>query len=652
MISLNRIKLFAGLLLANIGIAQTSYYKTYQWEKQPTIYMPENVDKTEDLVLVKDITVLEAAYDKDGQAIMYETHHRIYHVNTAKGVESVNKVFIPLGSVNEELDLKARCVTASNKIIPFNSDNIKRVDNYNNEGPFTIFTIDGVEPNSDVEYMYTNKRNFFSYSNYKINCTIPIKFYSYTLISPKNLIFENKSYNGLNEFVKDTTEKEKNILKLTQQNIAEEEEEKYSSYVANKKGFIFQLAYNTDKSNAKFYTWETIAKTYYNAVYNLEKNEIKLVEKLLDKNKISKQPTTEDKIRSLENVIKLQYAVVKNNGGLSFEKAIDNKNLSELQALKIYVQSFKTLNIPFEMVLTTDRMNLKFDSKFPSEIYMNDIMFYFSDINKYTSPLSILSRVGFPDPGNTCSEGVFLKEINMSDVLLPSSKIKQISYPDYMKSYHNTQVKVNCNFDKLVTSLKIEQNLLGYSAYYIQPVYELLNADQKAEVNKNYYVLNNETNVKNLNVKNTNIDAIYTQPMNVTLDIESNTILENAGNKYILKVGELIGPQAELYQEKKRQSNAEIQYAHYFKRTIEVNIPSGFKAINLEELKINKTCLIDGKESAQFKSEYRIDGSKIIIDVYEDYREIHYPIAVYNQFKDVINAAADFNKKTIVFSEN
>ena len=152
-------------------------------------------------------------------------NHRIYHINNQKGIEEVNKVYISTDQVNEELELKARCITAANKVIPFNSDNVKHVDNLDNAGPYTIFSIDGVDVGCDVEYYYTNKRSFFSYAFYRVNNNVPIPLYEFILISPKNLVYESKSFNGLNSFVKDTTDKTKNILRLSHANIQQVEEE-------------------------------------------------------------------------------------------------------------------------------------------------------------------------------------------------------------------------------------------------------------------------------------------------------------------------------------------------------------------------------------------------------------------------------------------
>lgn len=651
-VSIRRLIVSTSLVIsASLSYGQNYFYKTFNWEKQPTVSKPTESEKLSEINLIKDFTAIETAYDKDGQAVIYETHHRIYHVNTAKGIERVNKIFISTSQVNEELDLKARCITSENKVIAFNADNVKHIDNYEESGPYTIFSIDGVDVGCDVEYYYTNKRVFYPYALYRINNGSPIRKYEFVVFSPKNLVYETKSYNGLSQFVKDTTDKNRNIVRLEQNNIPEIDDEKYSADDANKMCFVFQLAYNTDKSNSKFYTWETIAKGYYNNLFVLEKNEQKAIEKLLDKNKITKLSTPLEKVSALENLLKLDYNISEGKDDYTLVKAIDSKKMSEGNALRVFIGAFKLMDIPFELVLAADRMKVKFDGKFPTYTFLDDILFYFPGISKCMSPTNFSSRIDFANPNNMYTEGLFIKEIMVGDIGAPSSKIKSIPANDYTKSYHNTNVKVKINPSTLVSTLDVTQSLAGYPAYYIQPVYYLLNDEQKKEVQKSYFLFDKPDLAKNIVVKNVAKEDILVKPFEISFTQELPDAIESAGEKFIFKVGDLIGQQSELYQEKKRVYDGDIYYTHFFKRTLEVTIPEGYKITNADEIKIDKKCVVDGKEVSKFTSEYKIEGDKMIITVYEDYQVINYPLANFDGFKGVINAAADFNKKTLVFEK-
>ena len=332
-------------------------------------------------------------------------------------------------------------------------------------------------------------------------------------------------------------------------------------------------------------------------------------------------------------------------------KSISEKKISELNAIRLFVASFKIMAIGFEIALTTDRDQFRFDTKMPSYIYVNEYVMYFAEIDKYMSPLEFSSRLGFPNPYVFNNEGLFIKEVSIGDISTASSKIKVLKPLDVKSSYHNYEVKADVNISSSTLQLDITQKLAGYSAYYLQPIYRFLNDEQKLESRKAYYLSEDISTIKNAQVLNTDEKDLFVNPMIIKYSVEQNDYLEAAGTKYFLKVGLLIGKQEELYQDEVRINPAETGYPHYMNRELIINIPVGYKATNLNELVIKKVCNVGGAEAATFSSSYQVKDDKIIVTVYEDYKRVDYPLSVFNEFKEVINAAADFNKRTIVFEK-
>jgi len=124
------------------------------------------------------------------------------------------------------------------------------------------------------------------------------------------------------------------------------------------------------------------------------------------------------------------------------------------------------------------------------------------------------------------------------------------------------------------------------------------------------------------------------------------------GDIYLFKVGMVIGPQSELYSEEKRVSDAENESNHGYTRVIVFEIPEGYKATNLEALNMNVACIdSNGTRSAEFISSYKIEGNKITVTVEENYKKVIYPLAQFEDFRKVINAAADFNKIVVYFEK-
>jgi hypothetical protein len=63
-------------------------------------------------------------------------------------------------------------------------------------------------------------------------------------------------------------------------------------------------------------------------------------------------------------------------------------------------------------------------------------------------------------------------------------------------------------------------------------------------------------------------------------------------------------------------------------------------------------CLMDKKEkTAQFATNYTINGQNVTIMVREFYTKSEYTTKNYEAFRKVINAAADFSKTVLVFEK-
>jgi hypothetical protein len=145
--------------------------------------------------------------------------------------------------------------------------------------------------------------------------------------------------------------------------------------------------------------------------------------------------------------------------------------------------------------------------------------------------------------------------------------------------------------------------------------------------------------------------TVYNLPYIVNSTIESSVLIEDAGGSYIFQVGKIIGIQSELYQETKRLNPIEMQYPNRYNYTITVDIPEGYSLEGLQSLVIDKKLEVDEKLLCKFQSNYKIEKNKLVISIEEEYTVNEYAIEDYEAFRQVINAASDFNKAAILFSE-
>ncbi|MGY8919095.1 MAG: hypothetical protein ACKVJ4_01870, partial [Flavobacteriales bacterium] len=150
---------------------------------------------------------------------------------------------------------------------------------------------------------------------------------------------------------------------------------------------------------------------------------------------------------------------------------------------------------------------------------------------------------------------------------------------------------------------------------------------------------------------------IYNNPFIVNSVISSDSIISRhvlnipvkKSKIYKFQLGSIIGTQSELYSNKTRVSPIEIKYPNYYEYDITVKIPRGYKIEGVEKININESYISNGNIIAKFESKYRVLGDTLVISIEEFYKSLKYSKYRYNEFRNVINAAADFNKLEILF---
>jgi hypothetical protein len=648
------IVLYLSLLVINaLGqIDKTPQYKNYDWEARPSIQKTDKNSDTLNYFIVNDKNIIEYTYESSGNLVMFNTVHVRIHFNNVKGIEEKSKVYISTYNTIDMMDVKARSISKDGKVTLLPTSNIKKSDNLEGKGPFTYFAMEGLEPNSEMEYIYTKKMEPYIYGAYIVQRNSLCYNYSFDMISPQNLVFEAKSYNGLPNFSKDTSLAERNKIHLEVNNIKPITEEKYSALDASRMKFGYKLAYNYAKNKSRLYTFDIAAADFYKRFYYIEKQDAKLVSKILNKVGITSSMTDDAKVKQLETYLKSNLFLEKDAKDLSFKDMIENKMANKSDMIRLYLNCLKELGHEVELVITCDRFDQKFDQDFDSWNQLDEVLLYLPKLNVYIAPADIQSRYEFMPPELSANKGLFIKEVGLGDIKSGVSKVKTIGFADYKKSTHGQDCEVTFKEGSFTPQITNITNLSGYSAYYIQPYYHLIEKKQQEEIAKSYVKTEgNESTIISSSIEGTKPEDILMKPMIINAKTEAPQLLEKAGGKLIFKVGDLIGPQAEMYQEGQRITNPEIRYTHAFVRKLKIKIPSGYKLANAGD--INRSVLFDKSDNpaCQFKVTHSLNGSDLVVDVYEDYRLLVYPLNDYQKFKDVINASADFNKLSLIFEK-
>jgi hypothetical protein len=141
------------------------------------------------------------------------------------------------------------------------------------------------------------------------------------------------------------------------------------------------------------------------------------------------------------------------------------------------------------------------------------------------------------------------------------------------------------------------------------------------------------------------------KPLVTTGEVIGSSLIEKTGKDVIFMIGDLIGPQTELYQEKERKTPIDVFIAHNLNRTIKLQIPAGYKLSGQDAIKMNIHFDFGGKDSYGFISDYTLADNVLTISIREYYYAVQLPKSEFENFRKVINASADFNKVNIVLEK-
>ncbi len=632
--------------------------KNYNWEEKPTPTTTAEEEAKAPLLITKDFLVKEYLYFS-GIFFEVSTIHKKKKLNNDDAVDASNKVYISTARGQEVIGLKARSISKDGKVTVFNNDNIKQVENYENAGPFTIFALEGVEKGSEIEYMYSIKAviNDFNCDDYTLANTYAVRNAHFELIYDKSWVFSTKSYNGLPEAKIDTTLSGKNRHTVDVLSSASIDDEIFSYGNAAYKRMEYKFNKNKENNSGEVNTFDDFAKDYYHYFYENSdpkkyKAEVKAVQKML-KSLALDGLSEEDKIRKIEEHIK-SFTLDRSSGKILVNEVIASKALQQPGVFcRMFAFALDQALIEHQLVVTSDRSNKHFDGDFQSWSYLQEFLFYFPKYKKYLSPTEVAYRYGLI-PENSCyNSGLFIRFISLGDVTSPQAEVGYVDGPADSVTYSNIDATITFDEAFAGANLDIRLDKTGYEALWFLAGFKHYSDERKEEIAKSLlgdYAEDAEVIEFAFGEVKEGGD-ILKKVFVTTGKVRSAALVEKAGLNYSFDVGKVIGPQAEMYEDKQRMTDIENDNNHGYVRTLRVVVPEGYEVTNINDVVMDVFVERNGTRSMQFKSSYVQEGNTYIITVHEFYNEIRVPKADYELFRKVINAAADFNKKHLVFEK-
>ena len=629
----------------------------YTWEKNPVRHKLTASEEQEKSVKIKDVHISEYTYNDAGSLEMIVVVHKIIRVNNDAAVNENNKVFISMAHVIDLVELKVRSISKTGKITELTKSNIKEIENAEKDQSYKIFAIEGVEVGSEIEYLYILKRSPKRSGREYVQSESLNKDITIKIISPDNLIFETKSFNGFPE-LKDTVYDKKRYLTIDHAATPALLDEAFANYERNRMRVEFRLSYNKfhNEGKTKLNTYADATKNIFANTHPADDKSDKAILKLINTIGLPTLNNTEDKIKAVEKYVKNNFVIVASSAEQfkHLPTILKGKQAVIDGIVILYNRIFELGGIKYQMVLTSDRMVLPFDSTFESYDYLTQYAYYFPDTDKFFAPGEIGMRYPMIPDNWIDNYGLFITPVILGEIKSAVCEVKFIPENIYTETYDNLDIAISFNIDNDKVLLDLTRSLGGYSGNAIVAIYDDLSDDDKSKVLKSLA----ESTLADAQMitgeaKNTdrNICTFYS-PLILHYTMESTNLLQSAGNKFIFNVGQVIGEQSQLYQEKERKQPVENDNNHMYIRKIVVTIPDGYTLSNLDKLKFfQQVKESNGKASSVFKSDYTLNGNKLTISIEEYYSKIQYPLSKFEEFRKVVNAAADFNKVTIVLQK-
>lgn len=639
--------------LPNEVNAQSKYM---QWAEKPVLHNTPEIAKNSSAVVLKDLRLVEYTPNNKDEVEVTSELKRLIKVLDDKGVESFNKIYVRIASGAYDVEVKARAILPDGRVVVVPQDKILDVEEEGKK--YKKFAMEGVVTGSEVEYYVKQKFEVFTFGmEYYMFGSSPTEEAWFGLSVPDHLYFDVKGYNGFT-VEKDTVIDKQRLTFAHASGIVPFKEEQYSSSDPHIPNVQYKLSYNyAQDKNVRLNTWNNLARNVYNNYHVLSDKESKAIDNFMKQMKLPKNASTEEKIAFIEHYIKSNIVITDSRiseDADNLEVIVKTKVAREFGAIRLMIGVLEKAGLKTSVVFPSKRDDSPIDESFENFRLLNDVLLYFPETEHFLDPIGLQNRYPVFDPYWGGTQGLFINETEIGG--FKSGLYQFDTIPLMPFEYSSTNMETHLKFNKERDSLILDtrQILTGYSAIPYRSIYSFLETERHDDFTKN--VVSNISKSDSVHIKKVEnkelTNTLKNKPLIISATITSSDLLEVAGKNILLKIGETIGTQVQMYEDKDRQLPIIIQYPHALIRDIELDIPDGFTIKNPDDLRFE---VLDGKtietSTMGFISTYTIKGKKLTVHINEFYKAIYYPKENIDMFRKVINAAADFNKVTLVLEK-
>ena len=621
----------------------SQYYKNYSWKEEVDTVDVEADHMNESSVGVFEKTIVEFVSGKFSNTILkYETHHYQIKVLNDKGVSKHSNIVIPMNEVTNLKDIRVRIIDENGELSEFDNNTINELGDFESSVNFKNFHLAGVKTNSTIEVLYTLEKQYNIHGNKILQKSYSIKKSEFLLIpGPTQGIIKTYS---IDSKVKDTiinTHPAKTIKIVDIPAIIDEE---YAAAIANRQRLSFQCPLPDDNMNQEDY-WENIVSNISPIMFpkNIHPKIFEISSEVIQKNEINEYNIA----NKIDDYVKNNFIISENdNVSLNnIDYILENKTSNDFSIIQVYTQLLTAAGINYEIVITSNRYYNRFDSEFFDPNMLREFLIYFPKEKKYIAPNRLEYRIGEAPFDLLGNYGIYI------DRLL-DFYFSEIIQSD--KSYSRIKRNIKVEFERKLKKIVIDE-YQEYSGHWATNNRSLLNFSDEEGLAafKDYLTASGIENKKVINYEIINAELFqknYNTPFIVNSKISTESLTTKIKNGYQVKIGNVIGMQSQLYEDIDRFHPIEITYPNQYDYRIVVKIPKGYSIEGLEGLVFNKSYIsLMGNKICKFESNYEINENELVISIQEYYKTLRYQKNRYNEFRDVINSAADFYNTSIRF---
>jgi hypothetical protein len=653
-ITITTILIFMALLAgAQVGLDLSKY----TFAKLPSLTPEEEqLYNKDDAVGLYFSRAYEYRPNQDGNVELYKMYHYAFKVYKKEFLEAINVFEMNVSNQQDVVNCGGKRIAPDGTTELLSKKDLE--EKIEDEDTTLLFKFPYANTGDIIEFFYVTKANSISTSGYWIfpASEVTVKECYFTIASPKYLDFYLIGYNGLPAKTDTVIDDKTRFNVVMAKNLPKVPEEPMSFTSTYLPRVEFLLSNNYSQSQQKFNTIDAFDSRLYSMFHNLDKDELKALKKINASIKVNKKLPPLEQAKQIENYIKTHFSFYPYNmatlSNLSFIAEL--KAVNDFGCAKLMYNLFLLHNVKADIVMTTDKTEQKFDKKNNFTNLLDEIMLYLPDYDQYTAGY-FPSRFGYPTAALCGNDGYIFKKAELKSGATFYHEPHKTPVIEAEKSVDEITANISLDLDENLIRTQLTRKLTGYTApFHTRLVYTAEEDYESEGINRYfdaYLGLGVESiNVKNITVENKNAEDILVNPLLLSAELEDYHDLKNGGDTLSFTIGNYIGKQSPIEVSENRILPVERSYKMIYKRTLKVNIPEGYKCMNLKDL---ETVIYDtGNEhtaQALFKIKTEQQDNRITIYCEELYNRDFYPAIESKGVLRIANAAFEFNKAKLLF---